>query len=245
MRLNKFLAHCGIASRRMCDELIFNGKVIVNSKVVDSPWCEVDLEKDIILVNGKHLKLENKIYIAINKPKDVICTLRDDFKRVRIVDLVPMKERLYPVGRLDYDTTGIILLTNDGDIANRLIHPRYKVEKVYKATLNNILERKDILKLERGVILDDGVHTQPAKCKLLKVLSNGCSIAELVIKEGMKRQVKRMFAAIGYKVIELERVQFAFITSQGLKRGEWRYLTSSEVKMLFKIAGMDQKVASN
>ncbi len=235
MRLNKFLAQCGIGARRKCDELIFNGKVEVNGKIIKEPWFNINTETDIIKVNNKPVTIESKIYIALNKPANVLCTLKDDFNRKIITDLLKgIKARVYPVGRLDYDVKGIILLTNDGELANRLIHPKYKVSKTYIVKVKGKVSTESLKKLEKGVILDDGKKTLPAKTKLIKI-SNYYSIVELEIKEGRKRQVKRMFQCINHPVIELKRIKFATITLNGLKEGEWRYLNNREVKRLYEI----------
>ena len=236
MRLNRFLAHCGVGSRRKSDELIFNGHVKVNGKVVKEPWIEISQNKDVVEVYGKKINIEEKIYIALNKPKGVITTLKDDFNRKIITELVKgVSKRIYPVGRLDYDVSGIILLTNDGELANRLIHPKFKVAKTYIVKIKRNISFNKLKKLEKGIILDDGHKTLPAKCSLIKH-GEGFSIVKLQIKEGKKRQVKRMFKALNHPVIELKRVEFASISVGKLKEGEWRYLSKDEVKKLYEIA---------
>ena len=238
MRLNKFLAHSGVCARRKCDELIFSGKVTINNKTVKSPWVDVNIEKDIVLVHGEIINREKMIHIVMNKPKNVLSTLKDDFKRKKVTDLINIKERIYPVGRLDYDTTGLIILTNNGDLSNRLIHPKYKVEKVYQAILKGRIDKRHILKLENGIVLDDGKKTLPAKCRILKYFKNN-SIVEIIIREGRKRQVKNMFSQVGCPVLELKRVKFGPISLKGLKIGEWRYLTEYEVERLHKAAKLE------
>ncbi len=236
MRLNKFLAHSGVASRRKCDELIFAGKVKINGETVKIPGVDIDPSIDKVEINGKLLKPEKKIYIVLNKPANVLSTLKDDFNRKIITDLIKdVQERVYPVGRLDYDVEGIILLTNDGDLSNRLIHPRFKVEKTYLATVKDKIKNKEIKKLEKGVFLpDDKIKTLPAKCKIIKTTEN-LSVVELTIREGRKRQVKNMFKAVNHPVIKLERIKFGPIGINGLKKGEWRYLSEKEIDKLYEI----------
>ncbi len=236
MRLNKFLAHSGVASRRKCDELIFAGKVKINGETVKIPGVDIDPSIDKVEINGKLLKPEKKIYIVLNKPANVLSTLKDDFNRKIITDLIKdVQERVYPVGRLDYDVEGIILLTNDGDLSNRLIHPRFKVGKTYLATVKGKVKDKEIKKLEKGVFLpDDKIKTLPAKCKIIKTTEN-LSVVELTIREGRKRQVKNMFKAVNHPVIKLERIKFGPIGINGLKKGEWRYLSEKEIDKLYEI----------
>ena len=238
MRLNKFLATCGVASRRKCDELIFSGKVKVNGNVVTSPGFNVDHEKDVITVNGEQVVLPKKIYIALNKPEGVLCSLKDDFNRKIITDLIPeIKERVYPVGRLDYNTEGLILLTNDGELANRLIHPKYKVEKTYHVLIKGQISVNELKELEKGMILEENEKLLPSKCKILNI-SKKTSLVEIKIKEGKKRQIRRMFHQLGYEVKKLRRVKFGPIKLGMMKKGEWRFLTKKEVKILYKITGL-------
>ena len=237
MRLNKFLAHSGVASRRKCDELIFAGKVIVNGKTAQSPGIDINTETDIVTVNGKIIKPESKIYILLNKPVNVLSTLKDDFGRQIITSLVKsVKERIYPVGRLDYDVEGIILLTNDGELSNRLIHPRYKVEKTYIATLFGEFNDEKRVRIERGVVIE-GVKTLPAKCRIIK---SGLqeSVVELRIREGRKRQVKNMFKSVGNRVKKLKRIKFGPLSLKNLEPGKWRYLTRHEINLLKKVTGL-------
>ena len=241
MRLNKFLAACGIASRRKCDELIFSGKVKVNGNVVTSPGFNVDHEKDVITVNGEYVVRPEKIYIAINKPEGVLCSLKDDFNRKIITDLIPdIKERVYPVGRLDYNTEGLILLTNDGELANRLIHPKYKVEKTYHVLIKGYISKDELKKLENGMTLEENEKLLPAKCKILNI-SKKTSLLEIIIKEGKKRQIRRMFQQLGYEVKKLRRVKFGPIKLGKMKKGEWKFLTKNEVKNLYKITGLENE----
>jgi len=241
MRLNRFLAHCGVSSRRKCDEIIFSGQVKVNGITVNTPGFTVNPEKDSVTVGGKIIIPESKVYIALNKPANVLSTLKDDFGRKIITDLLKdVKMRVYPVGRLDYDVSGIILLTNDGELANRLIHPKYKVTKTYIAKIKGNIKKSELKKLEKGVFLDDGKKTLPAKCKLIKQ-DDEFSIVELQIREGRKRQVKKMFESVKHPVIELKRIKFATVGLNDLKEGQWRYLTQKEVKKLYEITNLYKK----
>jgi len=238
MRLNKFLASCGIASRRKCDELIFEGKIKVNGEVIKIPGYQVDPKKDEIVYDNKRIELPKKIYIALNKPERVLCSLKDDFRRTLITDLISeIKERIFPVGRLDYNSEGLIILTNDGELANRLIHPRYKVEKTYHVLIKENLTNENLKKLSEGIQIGE-VKTQPAKVKILD-MGKKTTFVEIKIKEGKKRQIRRMFQELGYEVKKLRRVKFGPIKLGNLKKGQWRYLTEKEIKILYKITGLN------
>ncbi len=234
MRLNKFLASCGIASRRKCDELIFGGKVKVNGEIIKTPAFKIDPEKDEVSVNENVVKLPKKIYIALNKPEGVLCSLKDDFGRTLITDLIPeIKERIFPVGRLDFNSEGLILLTNDGELSNRLIHPKYKVEKTYHVLIKGNIDRDSLERLSNGIELD-GKKTQPSKIRILD-MGKKTTFIEIKLKEGKKRQIRRMLKEVGYEVKKLRRVKFGPIKLGRLKKGEWRYLTKKEVENLYKI----------
>ncbi len=234
MRLNKFLASCGISSRRKCDELIFSGKVKVNGEIIKTPAFKIDPDKDEVSVNENFVKLPKKIYIALNKPEGVLCSLKDDFGRTLIIDLLPeIKERIFPVGRLDFNSEGLILLTNDGELSNRLIHPKYKVEKTYHVLIKGNIDEDSLEKLSKGIELD-GKKTQPSKIKILD-MGKKTTFIEIKIKEGKKRQIRRMLKEVGYEVKKLRRVKFGPIKLGRLKKGEWRYLTKKEVENLYKI----------
>ena len=240
MRLNKFLAHAGIASRRKCDDLIRAGLVRVNDKVVNQVGVVIDETKDRVTFKGKPVKLKKRfVYIVLNKPKGVVTTASDQFRRKTVLDLIAIPERIYPIGRLDYNTTGVLLLTDDGDLAHRLLHPNYKVLKVYRVLLNRVIRPIDIHRLQNGVELD-GVKTQPCKISELRIVDNG-SLVEIELTEGRNRQVRRMFEALNYKVRELERISFAGITASGLAPGEWRYLNKKEVGLLKEKVGYGSK----
>ena len=233
-RLQKVIAASGYTSRRKAEELIINGKVKVNGKTILELGTQVD-SKDIIEVEGKVLNKENKEYILLYKPRGVVTTTDDDKGRTTVMDLIDTTKRLYPVGRLDYDTTGVLLLTNDGELTNLLIHPSSNIEKVYVAKIEGILSKEDIIKLSKGVIID-GRKTSKALVKVEKVdKKNNVSYVKLIIHEGRNHQVKKMFEAVGYQVVKLKRESFAGLDLKGLKSGEYRYLTIKEVKTLYSL----------
>lgn len=231
-RLQKVIAHAGIASRRKAEELITEGKVKVNGQVVRELGTKVS-SSDTIEVEGVKIEKEAKVYYLLYKPRGVISAVSDDHGRKTVVDLLPhVEQRIFPVGRLDYDTSGVLLLTNDGDFSNLLTHPRYNIDKTYVAKIKGSPRKEDLKKLERGIMLEDG-KTAPAKVKILSSnREQGKSIIAITIHEGRNRQVRRMFEAIGYPVLKLKREQFAFLGLHGLNAGESRELTSHEVKQL-------------
>jgi 23S rRNA pseudouridine2605 synthase len=232
-RLQKILANAGVASRRKCEELITAGHVTVNDEVVTELGAKADPDVDIITVKGRPIKRENKLYILFNKPKGVITTMTDPKGRSAVTDyLKDIKERVYPVGRLDYDTEGLLLLTNDGDLAHKLTHPRHHVPKTYHATVERVPHGKDLERLQRGIKLDDGM-TAPAEAEYHDVDPEGkYATISLTIREGRNRQVRRMFEAIHHPVTRLKRISFAGITLGGLQRGKHRKLTPEEVQKL-------------
>lgn len=231
-RLQKVIAHAGIASRRKAEELITEGKVKVNGQVVRELGIKVS-SHDSIEVEGVKIEKEEKVYYLLYKPRGVISAVSDDRGRKTVLDLFPqVEQRIFPVGRLDFDTSGVLLLTNDGEFANQMTHPRYKIDKTYVAKLKGLPRREDLKKLERGIELEDG-KTSPAKVKVLSSdKQQNKSIIALTIHEGKNRQVKRMFEAIGCPVQKLKREQFAFLGLHGLNAGESRELTAHEVKQL-------------
>ena len=234
-RLQKAISESGYTSRRKAEELIKNGKVSVNGKLITEMGYQVS-GKDTIEVNGTIINREEKEYILLYKPRGVVTTTSDEKKRKTVLDLIDTTKRIYPVGRLDYDTTGALLLTNDGELTNILIHPSNDVEKVYVAKIEGILSKDDITKLSKGVIVD-GKKTAKAVVKVEKVdKKNNVSYVKLIIHEGRNHQVKKMFECLGYTVIKLKRENFAFLNLNGLKSGEYRYLTTHEVKMLYSLA---------
>lgn len=231
-RLQKVIANSGYCSRRKAEELIKNGKVMVNGKKIEELGFKVD-GNDIITVENKILKKENKEYILLYKPRGVVTTTSDEKGRKTVLDLIETSKRLYPVGRLDYDTSGLLLLTNDGELTNILIHPKNEIDKVYIAKINGIMNGFEIKTLEKGVLID-GKKTAPCKVKVRKKEKDS-SIIELTIHEGKNHQVKKMFEAIGFKVLKLKREKLAFLNLSGLKPGEYRYLSIKEVKMLYSL----------
>ena len=231
-RLQKVIANSGYCSRRKAEELIKNGKVMVNGKKIEELGFKVD-GNDIITVENKILKKENKEYILLYKPRGVVITTSDEKGRKTVLDLIETNKRLYPVGRLDYDTSGLLLLTNDGELTNILIHPKNEIDKVYIAKINGIMNGFEIKTLEKGVLID-GKKTAPCKVKVRKKEKDS-SIIELTIHEGKNHQVKKMFETIGFKVLKLKREKLAFLNLSGLKPGEYRYLSIKEVKMLYSL----------
>jgi 23S rRNA pseudouridine2605 synthase len=235
-RLQKVIAHAGAASRRKAEELIIEGKVKVNGKIVTELGTKVS-SSDRVEVNGIPLEREEKVYFLFYKPRGVISAVSDDKDRKVVTDYFPLiKQRIYPIGRLDYDTSGILLLTNDGDFANLLMHPRYEIDKTYVARLQGIPTKQSLRQLEKGVKLEDGL-TAPARTKLLSAeKQKQRSIVEITIHEGKNRQIRRMFEAVGHPVQKLKRERFAFLTLSGLNAGESRELTPHEVKQLRALA---------
>jgi 23S rRNA pseudouridine2605 synthase len=235
-RLQKVIAHAGVASRRKAEELIIEGKVKVNGKVVKELGTKVT-DSDKVEVEGIPLEKEKKVYYLFYKPRGVISAVTDDKDRKVVTDFLPeVKERVYPIGRLDYDTSGLLLLTNDGDFANLLMHPRYEINKTYVAKVQGIPSKMSLKQLERGIQLEDG-KTAPAKVKLISIdKQKQKSIIELTIHEGRNRQVRRMFEAIGHPVQKLRREKFAFLTLTSLNAGESRELSPHEVKQLRAMA---------
>lgn len=231
-RLQKVLAAAGVDSRRKCEELILSGEVRVNRKIMDTLPAFVDPEKDIITVYGKKIRAAQKVYFLLNKPKGVICTNRDPRGRKKAIDLVHTKERIFCVGRLDADTTGLIILTNDSELTNRLTHPRYGIAKTYVVRIKGEVAAEQVEKLKKGVWLAEG-KTGRASVKILKRRHNESSI-EITIRQGLNRQVRRILATVGLPVKSLARTRVGKLTIRGLGIGKFRTLTSSEVAYLKK-----------
>ena len=231
-RLQKVIASSGVTSRRKAEELITAGKVKVNGEVVTELGTKVT-DKDRIEVENVLIAKEVKEYYLLNKPRGVVTTTSDDKGRKTVVDLIPTNARIYPVGRLDYDTTGVLLLTNDGDFANILMHPASEVEKVYMAKLKGIIKGEHINTLKDGVKLDDQV-VKPSGVKLKKVdpKTNTCMV-QITIHEGKNHQVKRMFESVGFEVLKLKREKEAFFDLKDLQSGEFRKLTPKEVAKVY------------
>lgn len=236
MRLQKAIASAGVCSRRKAEELIKAGRVLVNGEIVTQMGARVDPERDRIEVDGRPIAREAHRYIALNKPAGVVSTARDPEGRPTVVDLVPAGVRVYPVGRLDCDTEGLILLTNDGALAYRLTHPSYGVQKVYEALLKGEITEKAVRALEQGVVLEDG-PTGKAEVRVLEA-SRGRSRIRLAICEGRNRQVRRMAEAVGFPVLHLKRLSVGPVQLGNLKKGEWRYLSAAEVRRLKATVGL-------
>ena len=234
-RLQKVIANYGYCSRRKAEELISKGKVLVNGNVITSLGTKV-YKEDTIVVEGVTISKEvNYVYYLLNKPRGVVTTSSDDKGRKTVVDLIDTPIRIYPVGRLDYDTTGALLLTNDGELANLLMHPKNEIDKVYIAKIEGIISGYAIKLLRSGVVID-GVKTYPARVKLKSYSKkNNSSIVEIIIHEGRNHQVKRMFEQVGYRVSKLKRERYANLTLEGLASGEYRTLTVKEVKRLYNL----------
>ncbi len=232
VRINKYLALCGIASRRAADRLVETGKVMVNGGIVTTKGITIRPGLDEVVVSGKMLALpeEKKVYILLNKPRDCITTNRDERSRETVLDLVDVKERVFPVGRLDRKTTGVLLLTNDGVLANKLMHPSSGVEKEYLVELGTPFPARELPVLTGGMRLKDtGEKTSPCKAKILQ---GGLRVL-VTLHEGRNHQVRRMFRSLGYEVKKLERTAYAGLRTGKLRRGEWRYVTAKEVEQLW------------
>jgi len=231
-RLQKVIAASGIASRRKAEELILAKKVKVNGEVVSELGVKVS-EKDEVLVNGVKINREEKVYYLLNKPRGIITSTSDEKGRDTVISLISEERRIYPVGRLDYDTTGALILTNDGEFANMMMHPSNNIDKVYVAKIKGILLPSEIVLLKNGVLID-GVKTAKARVKVKKIDKNtNTSIVELTIHEGKNHQVKRMFEAVGKEVLKLKRERIAFLDLKGLNSGEYRKLSHKEVSKLY------------
>lgn len=230
VRLNRYIANCGFCSRREADELIKKGLVKVNGKVINELGSKIIVGKDQVEVNGKPAVLEDFVYILLNKPKNCITTVSDEKGRKTVMDLIKgaTPHRVYPVGRLDRNTTGLLLITNDGELARALSHPSSEIPKVYYAKLNKPISNEDIEKLLKGIELEDGFIAAD-RAGLVEGTNNEVGIE---IHSGKNHIVKRMFKAIGYEVIALDRVSYGFLDKKGLKRGKWRFLTDKEVAFL-------------
>lgn len=232
-RLQKVIAQSGYCSRRKAEELIKNGKVKVNGIVFSELGSKVDYN-DYIEVEGNHIdEKEDKVYFLLNKPRGIVTSSNDEKGRKTVVDLIKTDKRIYPVGRLDYDTTGLLILTNDGELTNYLTHPKNNVEKVYVAKIKGLIFKQDLARLCNGVLIN-GIKTNKCKARILKIdKKNNSSIVELIIHEGKNHQVKNMFNAIGYDVLKLKRESISFLTLDGLKSGEYRELSLKEIKKLY------------
>lgn len=236
VRLQKYMAECGIASRRKCEEIILSGEVYVNGESVQELGTKIDPEKDEVIYKGKKLSLpNNKVYILLNKPIGYVTTASDQFHRDTVLDLVKVKERVVPVGRLDMYTSGALILTNDGEFVNIITHPSHEIEKTYTVTIIGIVTKEEVQKLEEGVVIDGEYTTKPAKVKILRTdTETNRSRLEIKIHEGKNRQVRKMCEAINKKVVALHRTKIGNIQVKDLKIGTWRYLTNKEIENLLK-----------
>ena len=234
-RLQKYLAECGIASRRKCEEYILQGKVQVNGKTITELGVKVNPEKDKITFEGKNIKQEErKVYILLNKPIGYVTTSDEQFGRDKVLDLVKVRERVVPVGRLDMYTSGALILTNDGDFVYKVTHPKHEITKTYTVTVKGIIKNEEVEQLRKGVKIDDYI-TRPAKVKILKTdEEKDISRLEITIHEGKNRQVRKMCEAVGRNVVALHRSKIGNIGVKDLQLGTWRYLSEKEVEKLKK-----------
>lgn len=232
MRLNKYIAECGVASRRGADGLIEEGRIKVNGKSVTQPGTVIDEDNDTVLLDGKKIeRVRRSIYLMLNKPKGCVSTVKDDKGRKTVLDYIDINDkRLFPIGRLDYDSEGLLLLTNDGDLAFKLTHPSHDIPKTYIAKVEGEVPESDLSVLRKGIVLD-GIQTHRAKIKLLEY-NEGISRLEVTIYEGRNRQVRRMFESIGKQVVFLKRTGIGDLRLGGLSRGTYRYLTEKEIQLL-------------
>lgn len=233
-RIQKVIAASGVTSRRKAENLVISGRVKVNGVVINELGYKVS-DKDKIYVDDVLISREEKVYYLLNKPRGVITSVSDDKDRKTVVDLIKTNKRIYPVGRLDYDTTGVLLLTNDGEFANIIMHPSDMIDKVYVAKIDGIMKKEAIESLKRGVLID-GVLVKAIRVKVKKVdLNTNSSIVEIIIREGKNHQVKKMFSEVGYDVLKLKREREGIFTLDGLKSGEYRKLSHKEVSRVFSL----------
>ena len=230
---------CGVASRRGAEKLIKEGRVTLNESTVERPGTVIDDAKDVVKVDGQIAKpVGKKIYMLLNKPRNVLTALSDPFRRRTVANLTrELQFRVYPIGRLDYDTEGVLILTNDGELAYRLAHPKYQIKRVYHALVQGTFTLEDAAKIEKGIKLDDG-HIGKGKTR---PLSSGIknSKVEIALTEGHKREVKQLFKAVGHPVQELRRVEFAGLRANDVKKGRWRYISRAEVEMLKRLVDLE------
>ncbi len=235
MRINKFIARSGLASRRKAEEYIKAGRIKINGRIIDDLSYQVDLENDIVEFDGKKISLEDekKVYILLNKPAGYITTAKEQFDRPSVMDLIPdIKERVYPVGRLDYETSGLLLMTNDGDLTYKLTHPSHEFKKTYIASVKGIPSEVEIKNFKEGLEIED-YTTAKAELKVMKInKEKNYSVCMAIIHEGHNRQVRKMFEAIGHPVMNLKRVALGRINVKGIETGKYRKLTEGELKYL-------------
>jgi pseudouridine synthase len=238
IRINKYLSLCGITSRRGADALISEGKVTINDHTLEERGAVVDTERDVVKVDGAEARpVDEKVYVLLNKPAMTMTTIHDPFKRRTVVDcLKGLRQRVYPVGRLDYDAEGVLLLTNDGDLAYRLAHPRYQVPKIYEALVVGRFTQESVDRIKRGIKLEDGA-TGHARVSILSYSADQTRL-RLILTEGRKREVKQLCKLVGHPVKWLRRVEFAGIQLKQLKPGQFRQLTRSEIDRLHQLVGL-------
>ncbi len=237
MRINKYIASCGIASRRKAEELIIENRVKVNGKIVSELSFQINEAEDKVEVDGKAIGLEEElVYIMLNKPEGYVTTVKDQFDRKSVIDLVKgVGARVYPIGRLDYETSGLLLLTNDGDLTYKLTHPKHEVDKTYVATVKGIPNESEINNFEKGLYIED-YKTAPAKIKIVKKnIEKNYAVCEIKIHEGRNRQVRKMCRAINHPVMNLRRKAMGKIVLKDVEIGQYRYLTNDEVNYLKKL----------
>lgn len=228
-RLQKYMAHAGIASRRKSEDIIQQGRVKVNGRSVTSPGTKIDPVKDEVEVDGEVITREEKVYIILNKPTGYVTTVSDPHNRKTVLDLIEnLEQRIYPVGRLDYDSSGLLLLTNDGQLTYKLTHPSHEIEKTYRVTVRSRIKDLELKKLEKGVKLEDGL-TAPARVKLLSRREQK-TVFNITIHEGRNRQIRRMTKYLGYEVQELKRIAIGNLQLNNLKEGEYRFLTKNRLR---------------
>ncbi len=235
VKLNVYLAHCGVASRRKSVDLIKKGKISVNGKVVTIAYTEINEGTDIVKIAGKTVKPQKDIYLAVNKPEGYTCTLKDRFAEHKITELIPASMgKVFPAGRLDKNTSGLMILTTDGMFAQYLTHPSFEVEKEYEVTVTPLFDIKDLVILKKGIV-DRGEKLHICSGKVIKnLLASNISVISLVMTEGKKREIRRMFARLGYSVISLRRVRIGNIILGELKTGEYRCLSTEEISFFLK-----------
>jgi len=236
-RLDRFLAHVGVASRRSVKLLLKREEVLVNGKRVTDGGEHIDPVHDKVEYNGKKLKKRGFVYYLLHKPKGVVSTTADEFNRRNVVSLIDTEERIYPIGRLDKDTTGLILLTNDGPITQRLTHPKFHVPKKYRLTIQGVIRPEQLKAMREGVLLRDGI-TSPAEVQVVKT-KPPLTILEVILHEGRNRQIRRMCETVGLELIDLHRFKFGDLDLKGVSEGRYRELNDKEILMLKKAAKLD------